>query len=357
MVGTRGVPAMYGGFETAVEEIGTRLVGLGHDVRVYCRNRGQSATEYRGMELVNLPALRLKATDTLTHAALSLLHCRRHPVDAIAVFNAANAPLRRLAGATPCAIHVDGLESRRGKWGRFGKSYFRWSERRAVRSFDTVITDADGIREYYQDEYGARPVVIRYGMPPPVQSPDLEFLQSLGVAPRAFHLVVARFEPENHVLEAVAAQSLREPRWPLIVVGDAPYSDRYKQELTDAADAGTRFVGSIWDQSHLDTLYATARTYIHGHSVGGTNPSLLRALAQCAPVLAHDNVFNREVAASGAEYWRDAAALAALMASAEQDDSCLRAAAHTRNVEMRSVYDWDAVAKHYAQVLESLAER
>jgi len=160
MIGTRGVPAAYGGFETAVEEIGSRLAGRGHDVTVYCRHAEDAPEhDYAGMHLVHLPALHLKAAETLSHTALSVAHVtlHRHRPDAAFVFNAANAPFVPVLHAcgVPVAVHVDGLEWQRDKWHGAGRAYYRWAEQSAVRNADALIADAKGISDYYASEFGA----------------------------------------------------------------------------------------------------------------------------------------------------------------------------------------------------------
>jgi glycosyltransferase involved in cell wall biosynthesis len=201
MVGTRGVPARYGGFETAVEEVGRRLVERGHEVVVYCRTgcgAADAPLTLLGMELVHLPAARKRSLETLSHSALSVGHLLRHRVDAAFIFNAANAPLLPVlrAARIPVATHVDGLEWKRAKWGDLGRRYYRLAEALAVRWSDALIADARGIADYYAREFGASTTLLRYGAP--LIRPGAERLADLGLQPRGYHLVVARFEPENH---------------------------------------------------------------------------------------------------------------------------------------------------------------
>src|SRR3954469_8876100 len=172
VVGPRGVPARYGGFETAVEEVGRRLAAAGHRVVVYCRTSSTDGDTPRpdrhlGMELVHLPAARKRSLETLSHTALSVGHLLGHRVDAAFVFNAANAPLLpvlRLA-RIPVATHVDGLEWKRAKWGGAGRRYYRGAESAAVRWSDALIADAPGIAAYYSEEFSAATRQIAYGAP------------------------------------------------------------------------------------------------------------------------------------------------------------------------------------------------
>ncbi len=357
MLGTRGVPARYGGFETAAEEVGRRLVERGHDVLVYCRNPGQTQTEHLGMRLVNLPAVRQRAAETLSHTGLSVGHAitREHPEVAF-VFNAANAPFLPAlrAARIPVAVHVDGLEWKRAKWGARASSYYRWAEARSARWADAVIADAHGIADHLHDAHGIAARYIPYGAP--IVHPDPARLAELGLAPRGYHLVVARVEPENHVREIVTGYVTSRCQRPLVVVGDAPYADAYQGRVRAAAhgDPRVRFLGGVWDADLLDTLYAHAATYLHGHSVGGTNPSLLRALGAGAPVVAYDVVFNREVAADAGVYFSTSADVASLCQAAEADPAAAiaRGAAGQRDVEQR--YRWSDVAEAYEQLAGEL---
>lgn len=359
-MGTRGVPALYGGFETAVEEIGKRLVTRGHDVTVYCRNPGQHITEYEGMRLVNVPAIRHRMAETLSHTALSTVHAivRDRP-DVVLLLNAGNAPLLKplaLAGI-PTAIHLDGLESRREKWRGAGAAYYRWAERAAVTWGREVIADAQAIADHVQREYGRTCVVIPYGAE--VIHPGADRLAELGVEPLAYHLVVARFEPENHVLDAVHAYRASSETRPLMVVGSAPYSQWYVDQVRAAGrgDPRIRFTGGVYDQELLDQLYGNARTYIHGHSVGGTNPSLLRAMGAGAPVLAFDVEFNREVTAGNALFWPDAEALTAILDAVTPGDldDHLAEMREQGRVRVASTYQWDMVTDDYEELISRLA--
>lgn len=356
LIGTRGVPPEYGGFETAVDEVGSRLVEAGHDVTVYCRNPGQTLETYRGMTLVNLPALRRRSFETLSHTALSAVHAIRtgHP-DVAFVFNAANAPfvplLRR--ARIPVALHLDGIESAREKWRGAGAAYFRWAERRGARWADAVIADARAIAGYISRELGGESEFIPYGAP--IVSPGSDRLAELGLTAGGYHLVVARFEPENNIDVAVGGFVRSASTSKLVVVGGAPYSDEYTQRVRGCAgdDPRVEFLGPVWDQDLLDQLYANAASYLHGHSVGGTNPSLLRAMGAGAPVLAFDVVFNREVTGGFARFFEAEDDLARLVEEAEADPELTRDMGLKGREHVAREYDWDVVARDY----EALALR
>ncbi|MGO2003597.1 DUF1972 domain-containing protein [Arthrobacter rhombi] len=359
LVGTRGVPARYGGFETAIEEVGRRLVERGHEVVVYCRRPEAGAPqpdEYLGMKLVNLPAMRRRTLETLSHTGLSAAHLLRHRTDAAIVFNAANAPWLPLlrAAKIPVATHVDGLEWQRAKWGPLGSRYYRTCESLAVRWSDALIADAEGIAEYYTDRFHAPTSLITYGAPL-LDSEASDRLAELELEAGRYHLVVARFEPENHVDIIVDGYARSSAKLPLVVVGSAPYNDDYTRKVHSLADSRVRFLGGVWDQEQLDQLYANSAVYWHGHSVGGTNPSLLRALGAGTAVNAFDVGFNREVLRSAGEFFQTAADIPALVQSAESDRTALESRAAQSRLEAGR-YDWDIVARDYERLCFKLRD-
>jgi glycosyltransferase involved in cell wall biosynthesis len=358
MLGTRGIPACYGGFETAVEEIGQRLVLQGHEVTVYCRGSVDRPPSYRGVRLVHLPCVRGKAVETLSHTALSVAHLMTHPRHDVAlVFNSANAPFLpflRLT-RTPVAVHVDGLEWKRAKWGRAGRHYYRWAESYSVRWADALIADAQGIADYYAEEFGAGTELIAYGAPIQV-APACDRLAELELETGGFHLVVARFEPENHVAEIVEGYHRSSATLPLLVVGSAPYADEYTARVQRAAegDPRIRMVGGLWDQEQLDQLYAHCLTYLHGHSVGGTNPSLLRAMGAAADVIAYDVSFNREVLGDEGGYFAGPDDLPGLLLASERRPDLSRERGGRNRARAAQRYDWLEVAASYEQLCKQL---
>lgn len=364
LMGTRGAPARYGGFETAVDEIGRRLAAKGHDVTVYCRNgnsgRRRDPATYEGMTLVHLPAARRRTLETLSHTFLSALHAFRVPkYDAVLVCNAANAlalPLPRMR-RMPFAVHVDGLEWRRTKWGPMGRTYYRMAESLSVRWSDALIADARGIGQYYLDEFGARTAEIAYGAPDG-SGIGTHKLESIGLTPGGFHVVVARFEPENHVDLMLEGYRRSNARLPLVVVGSVPYATEHTGRITDlaAGNEAIHLIGGVWDQELLDQLYAGALTYLHGHSVGGTNPSLLRAMGAGTATIAYDIVFNREVAGPHATYVSSPGEIADALDHAEANPDETLHRGRLLAERAREKYDWDAVANEYERLFLSMAE-
>lgn len=353
MVGTRGVPARYGGFETAVEEVGQRLVRAGHQVRVYCRGADRSLDEHLGMQRVTLPAVPRTQFETLSHSALSVGHLLGRRTDVAIVFNAANAILLPAikAARIPVAVHVDGLEWQRAKWGKLGRRWYLWGERMAVRWADELIADSVGIQDYYRTEHATPSRLLTYGAPILTEL-DERPLAEIGLRPNGYHLAVARLEPENHVDVIVEAYRASAAKLPLVVVGSVPYPSEHEKSVTASASADPRIrmLGGVWDQHLLDMLYAHAASYLHGHSVGGTNPSLLRAMGAGAPCVAFDVGFNRDVLGATGSYFADAAQLTPLIEAAERDVEAARLRGDAAQLRASRLYRWDDVAVGYEQM-------
>jgi glycosyltransferase involved in cell wall biosynthesis len=312
MIGTRGVPARYGGFETAVEEIGAGLSELGHDVTIYCRFNNQAGDRHRGMRRVVLPSIHRKALETLSHGGVSALHAivSERP-DVAIVFNAANAPwvaMLRMCGI-PTALHIDGHDAKRAKWRGLGAMYYRWAYRFGIRVANRVIVDSRAIRNDLGLDDDPKTNYIAYGARRTTDDDETiaKLLHDIGLEPKGYHLMVARFEPENHVLEIVQGYAASATKLPLVLVGFEGYPGDYTRDIVEAAakDARIRMSGPVWDQRLLDAMYAGAASYVHGHSVGGTNPSLLRALVHGTTILAYDCSYNRETSQDVALWFKE----------------------------------------------------
>ncbi|MBW4043225.1 MAG: glycosyltransferase family 1 protein, partial [Acidobacteria bacterium] len=359
MLGTRGVPAACDGFETAVEEIGRRLVAQGHEVTVYGRSSRQHAPRtHLGMRLVTLPALRSEALGSLSHTALSAAHCsaaRRH--DVVFVFNAVNAPFVPLlrSRGTAVAVHVDGLEWKRDRWGRVGRRYHRMAEQFAVREADALIAHSRAIADYYDDEFGIPAEVIRSGSTILTHTPR-DGIQALGLTPGRFHLVVARFERDDHLDAILEGYHRSDATLPLVVVGSPPNPavDTAAGTEIAARDPRIRMLGAVRDQRLLDQLYAHAISYLHGHSVGGANPSLLRAMGAGTAVIGWDVVFNREVTGTAGSYFSSPAEVTRSIEEVERYPARFRDIGELMQERTARRYDWDSATEAYEALAAKL---
>ncbi|MCI0434982.1 MAG: DUF1972 domain-containing protein, partial [Gemmatimonadetes bacterium] len=251
LLGTRGIPARYGGFETFAEELSTRLAARGHRVSVYCREPGEAV--YRGVERRYLPTLRHKYLDTIAHTFVSTLDLIDSPADVALYCNGANALftiLPRMSGI-PVALNVDGLERKRKKWNRLAKGWYRLSEWLATFCPDAVVTDAASIERYYWERYGKRTVFIPYGAEAGREASDAA-VRALGLEPGRYFLYVSRMEPENNALAVREAFERVRTDAKLALVGDAPYAQEYIQRVRATSDPRIVMPGAIYGQGYRE---------------------------------------------------------------------------------------------------------
>jgi glycosyltransferase involved in cell wall biosynthesis len=353
IVGTRGVPANYGGFETFAEELGRRLVDRGHEVLVYCREK-HPGDRYLGMRLQTLPTIRNKYLETIVHTGISTLHLLTQRQDVALYCNAANAIftwMPRVVG-TPVALNVDGLERKRKKWNRVAKAWYRLSEWLSTFCPTRAVSDAIAIRAYYREEYNAETTFIAYG----AEMGKVETraaLDELGLEPDQYFLYVSRMEPENNGLLVREAFERVSTDLRLALIGDAPYADDYIARVRQTTDQRIVMPGAIYGQGYKE-LGSFCFAYVHATEVGGTHPALIEAMGRGALVLYLDTVENREVA-GGAGLPFTVANLAEVMRQALElpaaEQARLRAAAVER---VQDRYSWDAVTDEYVALFEEL---
>jgi len=353
ILGTRGIPANYGGFETFAEELSVRLAARGHVVTVYCRGNEAPLPTYRGVRLVFLSTIRHKYLDTLAHTFVSTLHLLAYRADVALYCNGANAiftALPRLFGM-PVALNVDGLERKRKKWNAAAKAWYLVSEWLATFLPSEVVTDARAIQDYYQQRYGKRTTFIPYG----AETGKVEStaaLATLGLEPGRYFLYVSRMEPENHALEVRQAFERVRTDMKLALIGDAPYARDYIREVRDTKDPRIVMPGAIYGQGYHE-LDSHCFAYIHATEVGGTHPALIEAMGRGALVLYRDNAENAEVAGDAGIPFRGdlAEKLQQTLAMSEADREALRRRARER---VERLYCWDAVTTAYENLFQSI---
>ncbi len=360
ILGTRGIPANYGGFETFAEECSAGLVARGHHVTVYGRSHymPRGLKTHRGVQLVVLPTLTWKYTDTLVHTFLSVLHSIFRKYDAILICNAANSVfswLPRLFGV-PVAINVDGIERMRRKWGRLGKAYYRLGEYLSTLFPSVIVADARVIKRYYQDRYGAESVFIPYGAT--IKKPtEKDVLEKLGVKPGDYFLYVSRLEPENNAHLVIRAFEKTRTSKQLVLVGDAPYAEEYIRELHTTEDPRILFPGAIYGPGYLQ-LQANAFCYIHATDVGGTHPALIEAMGQGNIVVANRTPENREVVGNAGVLYskNDVESLRECLqdiADHPHKYEPLKTAASDR---IRTDYSWNSVIEQYEKLFQKMVQ-
>ena len=360
ILGTRGVPASYGGFETFAEQLSTRLVARGHEVTVYCRAHYVSPRqlEYKGVRLKVLPTIRSKYFDTVVHAFLSATHAAAlRRFDAALICNAANAPFApvlRLSG-TPVAINVDGLEHKRRKWNWLGRGYYRMAERLAVWFPNEIVTDARVIQDYYLTRYGARSTMIAYGAEVERRL-DRAAVRQWGVEPNRYVLYVSRLEPENNAEMVIEAfKRVRTPH-KLLVVGDAPYAHEYISRLRATARRDRRivFTGFVFGDAYR-ALQQNAYCYVHATEVGGTHPALLEAMGYGNCVLTLGTPENVEAVGDAAITYTDAKDLETKLQRVLRDGAVVSAYRRRAQDRVKELYDWEYVVDRYENLFARMA--
>lgn len=360
LLGTRGIPARYGGFETFAEELSRILVARGHAVTVYGRRAlfdpVGSTEAVHGVEVRVTPTIMHKYLETPLHAVTSFLDLFRRRFDVVLLCNAANSPfawLGRLRGM-PIAINVDGIERRRSKWNAAGRLWYRLGELSSVLFATRIVSDAEVIARYYRESYGVTSEVIAYGARA-VRRPPGEVLSRFGLRPQEYILYVSRLEPENNALGVVRAYRKSGVQVPLVIVGDAPYAAEYISQVRLEAPPGVIFTGYQFADAYHE-LQSNAQIYIQATEVGGTHPALIESMAYGNCIIANGTPENLEVLGGAGEYyWRNDFDHLASRIQALCADTKLRQefgnAAHQRASER---FSWEVIANHYEKLLGSL---
>jgi glycosyltransferase involved in cell wall biosynthesis len=359
LLGTRGIPANYGGFETCAEELATRLAERGHRVTVYCRKPQiqYAGATFRGVRLIKLPTIRNKYLDTIVHSTIAGIDAIFRRYDVVYVFGVGNSPVCGLLrlGRLPVLLNVDGLDWQRDKWPAAARWCLRLAERIAVHVADRTITDSPNVREYYREQRGVTLDYIPYGANP-IYTPPNGTLVAHGLDPRNYFLYVGRLEPENHVHDLVTAARVANARLPLVVVGDAPYADDYKATLRRDAGENVRFTGAIYGSGYWE-LNHNAYAYIFPVVASGSHPALIEAMACGNCVLARDTPDNRHVGGETVRYFRDAEELSTLMRWAEASPSDVAKLGERAAKRVREVFDWERITNEYLDLTWQVLRR
>jgi glycosyltransferase involved in cell wall biosynthesis len=357
MLGTRGYPSYYGGFETAIRNLAPELANLGWDVTVYGRPDGALLSDQDADPRVVArvtPGLETRNLSTLSYGLTSALDAGARRPDVALVMNVANGyflPLLRARGI-PTLVNVDGLEWERGKWSPLAKRVFRTGAKWTARWASGLVFDSRAIETYWQQTFGVEGTFIPYGgeVPPPLAVPD-------GLSHRGYVLMVARFVPENSVPEFFEAVPAIAARHPVVIVGSSGYGGLFDDAARSlaACHASVTWLGQVSNDPLLLALWQHAGVYFHGHSVGGTNPALVQAMAAGAPTLARDSVYNREVLGPAGKFVAaDAHAIVKAVLQLMDSETELDAACQAGVQRAEDHYSWKQVCNDYERALRAL---
>jgi glycosyltransferase involved in cell wall biosynthesis len=362
ILGSRGYPSTYGGFETLVRKLAPFLADRGHEVTVYGRDRQfrNNVQWIDGVRVVNTPGLDIKSASTVTHGMTGALHAARERLDAMLVLNVANGialPVLRKRGV-PVIVNVDGLEWERGKWGFAAKQAFRLGASATARHASEIIVDAEAIGDTWREKFGVDSRFIPYGGEV-VGRTGSDRVEQLGLTPREYALCVARLAPENNVEAFVDACEIYEGDFFGVVVGDANYDNPLQQRLRVLhAEGKLLWLGHVSDSDLLEELWTNCGVYFHGHTVGGTNPALLQALGAGAPTIASNNRFNREVLGGDAQLVEaDGRAIGERICSLLADPAQQTVLSIRGKRIVATRYQWDDVCGAYETALLEAAGR
>lgn len=353
ILGSRGIPNRYGGFEQFAEFLSAGLTEMGIDVWVYTSHRHPyTEEEYRGAHLIRCrdPEGRIGAAGQFIYDLNCILDSRKRGFDVILQLGYTSSSIwhRLLPGGTRIVTNMDGLEWKRSKYPAPVRRFLRYAERLAVRSSHTLVADSEAIQKYLEETYKVSSVFIPYGAVP-VGKPDEETLRTTGVEPYRYLLLIARMQPDNHVEEVIRGVISSGSEHPLLVVGNTDNSfGRYLKKKY--ASEKILFMDGIYDQTLLNSLRFFCKLYFHGHSAGGTNPSLLEAMAASAPIVAHNNDFNRSVLGDDALWFVNEDEVAHAVANGIAPEQQNRFIENNLK-KIKTEYTWEKVIREYADLL------
>lgn len=364
LLGTRGVPASYSGFETCVEQLGKRLVERGHEVVVYCRKHHLTylGDSYLGMRLIKLPTITNKYLDTIVHSLLSSLHALPKRYDVALYFIAGNSPVSwipRIVG-TKTLLNVDGLDWKREKWPWAAKKYIQFAEYLATILPNSFLTDSYAVQNYYENTYNRQPSYIPYGSEVEVVPPG-QILAKYGLEARKYVLFVGRLVPENCAHHLVSAFKKLETDFKCVIVGDAPYANDYQAELKALASGDQRilFTGYVFGNGYHE-LGSNAYIFVETSGVGGTHPALLEAMAFGNCVVTHNTLENLEtIGDSGLTYNGEfgsnglAEVLERLLKNHDEVEKYRQKASQ----RAKNVYSWEMVTDKYEILFHQITKK
>lgn len=364
LLGTRGVPASYSGFETCVEQLGQRLVERGHDVTVYCRSHHitYEGNQYKGMRLVKLPTIANKYLDTIVHSFISSIHALPQRYDVAMYFIAGNSPVTWIPRLvrTKTLLNVDGLDWKREKWPTAAKKYIQFAEYLATKLPNGYITDSEVVQNYYQDRFGSKPPYIPYGSEVELLPPG-ESLQEFGLEPNKYVLFVGRLVPENCAHHIVDAFCQLDTDLKCVIVGDAAYAEDYIASLKARAENDPRivFTGYVFGKGYHE-LGSNAHIFVESSGVGGTHPALTEAMAFGNCVVVNDTPENLETigeAGLGYNGRLGSDSLKQILQELIVNPAKVDQYKHMARTRAQSQYSWESVTDSYERLFYQICHQ
>ena len=360
IIGSRGYPYVYSGYETLVKEISERIKKKGHHVTIYCHSSlfKEKPRFVNGIKLVYTPSIETKYLSQIVNSFFSFVHVCFSKSDVVLILNSANGPfglLTKIFGIKTC-INVDGLEWLRPKWKGVGSIYFKWASKMATLFYDQIINDSDEMRKVYLSIFKRDSKVIAYGANiRKSKNPDL--INKWILKQREYYLVIGRLIPDNNADLIIKGFLKSNSKKKLVIVGDVPYKDSYSSNLKKIKDKRLIFTGYVKDQGLLAELYHNCYVYIHGHEFGGTNPTMIKAMAYGTAVLALDTLFNKEMLQKGKFgmfFKKELLSITNMIDYCEKENVLMDKLRQESVKGITEKYDWDFVTSQYLEVFKSL---
>ncbi len=356
ILGIRGLPAAHGGFETFAEYLSLYLVKKGWRVIVYCQDGGEGPIVedvWEGVERVRIPVPDRGVATSIIFDWRAIKHAAQSRNLCLTLgYNTALFCARLRAAGIPNVINMDGIEWSRAKWGPAAKAWFWLNDWAGCWIGNHLVADHPEIKRHLCTRVRADKITtIAYGAEPITDAPD-EPVRALGLEPGKYLTLIARPEPENSILEVVSGYSRRNRGMPLAILGQYDKGNAFHAKVLAAASPEVKFLGAIYDKRIVQALRYHCAAYVHGHQVGGTNPSLVEALGAGNAVLAHDNRFNRWVAGDGARYFQGVEEFDALVSSVLKDGEQLADLKSGAEQRFRREFTWDNILGQYEALIE-----
>jgi len=363
IIGTRGYPYVYSGYETFVTELSQRLVGQNIQVTVYCHKNLfiEKPKQVNGIDLVYIPTIEKKSMSQLVHSFLSMFHACFSNADIILAVNPANGPYGLIAKIfrKPTAINVDGLEWLRPKWKGLGGKYFYFAAWLSTKFYDRLVNDSEEMRKVYLELFKKDSTVIAYGANIR-ESKQPELIKKWGLIKDDYYLIVGRLIPDNNadiILNGfINSKSLRK----LVIVGDVPFEDEYARNIKKTTDSRVILTGYVTNSDELAELYHNCYAYFHGHEFGGTNPTMLKALAYGCGILALNTRFNQEMLASGKYgmyFEKNSKAVASLVDFVDDKEDEIEKFRRISRNRISENYTWEKITQQYVDLFSEMYKR
>ncbi len=358
IIGSRGYPYVYSGYETLVKELSERLVKKGHNITVYChrslfKHRPQNIN---GVDLIYTPSVETKFLSQIVNSFFSFIHVCFSKSDVVLIVNTSNGPfgiLTRLFKKKTC-INVDGLEWLRPKWKGLGSMYFKIGTKLSVLFFDKLITDCNEMKKVYLKKYRCNSTVISYGSTM-TNFGDNDILKKHKIISKKYYLIVGRLIPDNNSHLIIDGLLLSDSTMQIVVVGDVPYEDKYATMIKENASKKIIFTGYVNCQKELTALYKNCFAYFHGHEFGGTNPTMINALDINCSIIALDTPFNREMLLNKEAIYfkKNSNSLKSAINFFEKNYHIFEN--NNKDYKLSKIYEWDYIANQYLKLFKKIS--